>query len=70
MRKFFTIMTLLVAVLLLPNTSKADSITATATHADGTSTTWFSAPGKTITLSFPEPTSFIPDGSGDLKRVR
>lgn len=66
MRKFFTIITLLVAVLLLPNISKADSITATATYANGTATTFFSAPGKTITLSFAEPTSLIPDGFGDL----
>jgi hypothetical protein len=60
-------MALLVAALLLPNTSKADSITATATYADGTATTFFSAPGKTITFNFAEPTTLSPDGSGDLK---
>lgn len=66
MRKFFTTIALLAAVLLLPNISKADSITATATYASGTSTTLFSAPGKTITLSFTEPTSFAVDSVGDL----
>lgn len=56
MRKLLSIMVLLVGALVLPYSSKADSITATATYSNSTSSTLFSAPGNTITFTFNLPT--------------
>ena len=52
MRKLISIMVLFVGALMLPYASKADSITATATYSNSTSSTLFSAPGNTITFTF------------------
>lgn len=55
MRKLISIMVLFVGALVLPHASKADSITATATYSNSTSSTQFSAPGNTITFTFDLP---------------
>ncbi len=60
MRKFTLIVILFVGALMLPNASKADSITATATYSWDTSNTLFSSAGKSISFSFNISGSVIP----------
>lgn len=62
-------MVLLLGAMILPMVSKADSITATATYAKGTTTTSFSHVGRTISFSFTAPTSLIDIGFGDLMAI-